>query len=259
MTIEWLLLFGVSLLLFGGMVGCHELGVRLGRVSTAQDKDAFSDTGVIDAAVFALLGLLLAFQFSAAAYRLDTRRQFSVQEVNAIDTAYARLDLLADEDQPALRDLFRQFVDARIRSREALPDLKAAEAEYRKAQELQGKIWVLAVAGCKNKKVSPAAGEVLLPSINETRMLAKAEAAAFFTHSPLFVNVFTFVVALIAAMLAGAPARSTSKRPWLHVFLFAAAISITYYVILDIEYPRVGFIRIGITDQLMLEMRQSMD
>jgi hypothetical protein len=259
MSIEWLILLGVSVLLFGGMVGCYELGFRLGRVSRTQDQEAFSETSVIDAGVFALLGLLLAFQFSAAASRLDVRRQVSVQEVITIRTAYEQLDMLADEDQPALRKLFRQFLDARIRGRQLMPDLKAAEVEYLKAQALHTQIWARAIAGCKNPNALPGAEEVLLPSINEMGELQKVGAAAAVTHSPPFINVFTFIVALIASMLAGAPASSTSKRPWLHVFLFAAAISITYFVILDLEYPRIGFIRIGMPDQLMQEVRQLMD
>ena len=50
--------------------------------------------GAIEGALFGLLGLLLAFTFSGAAGRFDTRRQQIVEEANAIGTAYLRLDVL---------------------------------------------------------------------------------------------------------------------------------------------------------------------
>jgi hypothetical protein len=40
--------------------------------------------------------------------------------------------------------------------------------------------------------------------------------------------------------------------------VFAAILAITVYVILDIEYPRLGLIRIDAADQLLQEVRQSM-
>jgi len=33
----------------------------------------------------------------------------------------------------------------------------------------------------------------------------------------------------------------------------------TIYVILDVEYPRVGFIRIDQTDQVLIDLRKSMN
>jgi len=50
-----------------------------------------------------------------------------VQEANAIGTAYLRLDVLPINDQPEIRRLFREYLDARIRVYEKLPNLEAAE------------------------------------------------------------------------------------------------------------------------------------
>ena len=56
--------------------------------------------GVIEGAVFALLGLLLAFTFSGAATRFEGRRHLIVEEANDIGTAYLRVDLLPADAQP---------------------------------------------------------------------------------------------------------------------------------------------------------------
>jgi hypothetical protein len=44
----------------------------------------------------------------------------------------------------------------------------------------------------------------------------------------------------------------------IHMIGFAATLAITVYVILDIEYPRLGLIRVDAIDQALVEVRQSM-
>ena len=43
------------------------------------------------------------------------------------------------------------------------------------------------------------------------------------------------------------------------VWAFALVISATAYVILDIEYPRLGFIRVDAADELLRDVRRQMD
>jgi len=64
-------------------------------------EGARAGTGTIEGAVFALLGLLIAFTFSGAAARFEDRRALIIEETNDIGTAYLRLDLLPASAQPA--------------------------------------------------------------------------------------------------------------------------------------------------------------
>ena len=48
------------------------------------------------------------------------------------------------------------------------------------------------------------------------------------------------------------------SRNWLHIFCFALVIAVTVYTILDIEYPRLGFLRVDDFDRALLELRESM-
>lgn len=41
----------------------------------------------------------------------------------------------------------------------------------------------------------------------------------------------------------------SEQLPWFHLLVFAAVIATTIFMILDMEYPRIGFIRIGAADQ----------
>src|SRR5437870_1497571 len=127
-----------TLALFCGMLVPLEIGRRIGVRRMAQDPEgARAGIGAIEGAVFGLLGLLIAFTFSGAASRFDTRRQLIVEETNDIGTAYLRLDLLPADLQPALRESFRRYLDARIEVYRKLPDIAAARKSLAKADELQ--------------------------------------------------------------------------------------------------------------------------
>ena len=67
-------LFTLSVLV--GMLLCLEGGRRIGLRRRAQAADGtVAGSGAMEGAVFALLGLLVAFSFSGAATRFDARRQ----------------------------------------------------------------------------------------------------------------------------------------------------------------------------------------
>ena len=81
----------------------------------AQDpENAKKGAGVIEGAVFGLLSLLMAFTFSGAVTRFDTRRHLVSEEAIRIGTAFERIKLLPADSQPAMRDLFKRYLDARL-------------------------------------------------------------------------------------------------------------------------------------------------
>ncbi len=66
------------------------------------------------------------------------------------------------------------------------------------------------------------------------------------------------VLALTSALLAGYAMAGGRSRSWIHVIGFALIMAATVYVILDLEFPRAGFIRVDDFDQLLRDVRQSM-
>jgi len=67
-----------------------------------------------------------------------------------------------------------------------------------------------------------------------------------------------FLVALASALLAGYSMAGGKDRKWLHVVGFSLVIGITVYVILDIEFPRFGLIRVDAFDQALVDLLNSM-
>ena len=240
-----------------GMPLAMEAG-RRARLTHAPRDGEGSDpgTGPLDAAVYALFGLLLAFIFSGAASRFDDRRALIIQETNAIGTAYLRVDLLPEATQVALRPKFRDYVDSRLALHRKLGDPDAARTEYLRSVELQNRIWSLALAGAKETG-SPAVLSLVLPALNEMIDITTTRLAATRMHPPQIVYVMLVVVALASSFLSGMAMAKSAKRPWLHIAAFTLVICAIIYVILDIEVPRRGFIRVDAADAVLIELRNS--
>src|SRR5262247_4035833 len=128
--------------LFVGTLLCLYIGLRLGQRKQAKVADsARVELNVVDATVFGLMGLYLAFTFFGAAQRYELRRQLTVEEANAIGTSYLRLDLLPISRQAPLREKYRRYVESRLAVYRVLPDIEASTEQATIATGLQQEIW----------------------------------------------------------------------------------------------------------------------
>ena len=251
----WVVAFSIGV--FIAIVGCLEIGFRLGRRDAEKlSKAAHEGIGPLEAAVFALLGLLLAFSFAGATSRFETRRQQIIREADAIGTAYLRLDLLPAADQPELRRLFRAYLDTRLRVYEKLADPEAAERELKHAADLQQVIWSHAVVASRRDPTSSAT-RLLLPAINEMIDITTARTIALHTHLPDVIIALLIGASLLSGLVAGYAMAKRMSRSWLHMVLYASIVAVTLYVVLDLEYPRFGLIRIESADQVLTGLRDS--
>jgi hypothetical protein len=245
--------------LFVGILAALALGRWVGRRAIAQAPSVLPpNIGSLESAVFALLGLLIAFTFSGALTRFDVRRAQAVDEVNAIGTAYLRIDLLPASAQPRLRETFRNYVDARIATYRKLPDLEAAKLELARSQQLQTDIWHQAVQAMRQPGEHAGATLLVLPALNQMFDITSVRIAATQIHPPNIIYEMLVGLALAAALLAGYQSAGEKRYDWVHQIGFAAIVSLTVYVILDIEHPRLGLVRIDAIDQLMVNARAGM-
>lgn len=248
----------IALAIFACMMAAMELGRRLGlRFDARSDEEAKRGTGAVEGAMFALLGLLLAFAFGGAAARFEHRRDLIVQEANTIGTAYLRLDLLPGDRQPSLRQGFRDYVDARLLGY-ALTPAPEATAAFDKAIALQPRIWDEAVAAAQAAN-SPAVTSLTLPPINDMFDIATTRAGATIGHPPLIIHALLIASALVCSLLAGRNMASRNFRKWLYRVGFALMVAFTIFVIIDLEFPRIGFIQLDRYDFFLRQVRESME
>ncbi len=242
--------FGVAAGVLVGSLVLMEYGRRLGAKRLAEKAGMAASLSTVEGAVFALMGLLLAFTLSGALQRFDERRQLALQEANAIGTAYIRLNLLPESARTPLRrdfqiylehriELFRLPIDYSISDRREIFSINQKE----KIEALKMKLWDHAVSSC-GATPDATACILILPAINNAFESAQLRTGINDKHPPTIVYAMLLGLALGAALLAGYGMGITNSRSWPHMLIFSSALAITLYVITDIEFPRLGFVRV---------------
>ena len=100
---------------------------------------------------------------------------------------------------------------------------------------------------------------LLLPALNQMIDITSTRTAAARLHPPGVVFLMLGVLALISSLLAGYGMAGGKTRSWLHMLAYAAITTGGVYVILNLEYPRLGFIRIDAFDQVLVDVRKGMN
>ncbi len=246
----------VAALLFLAMVVSQEIGRRFGSTRWAREGDKLAGVGDVDTAVFALLSLLIAFAFDGAATRFDHRRDLVTDEVNAVDSAYQQLALLPAGPRAAMEAQMRDYLRARVEAYGALPDLNAARSSLARAERLQEEIWTALVPAAR--AAGDAAMLLVLPAVNQMFDAATTRTLAIEIHTPIVVFAMLGAVALLSALLAGYGMGRLSARPLVHMLIYAGTLAMAIYVILELEFPQVGWVRVDKADKNLIHLLERM-
>lgn len=82
--------------------------------------------------------------------------------------------------------------------------------------------------------------------------------AAVRMHPPILVFGLLIVLALGCALLSGVATAASTASQWTHRVAFAAVVALTVYTIFDLEFPRIGLVRVDAFDSILVELRDSM-
>jgi hypothetical protein len=258
MNFTWVAML-VAGVLFAAMLVTFEVGRRIGAGQLAKDPDGLAKgVGAAEGAVFALLGLLMAFTFSGAASRFEARRLMIDTEANAIGTAYLRIDLLPADAQPPLREMFRRYTVLRSAVYRDVAHIDDVERRMAGLAAMQGEIWSSALAASQRPGVASQVGMLLLPALNEMIDITATRHMATRNHPPLVIFILLTVLGVMGAMLVGYTASCNRHRTWIHPVSFALVVALAFYVIVDLEFPRLGMIRVDAADQELIDLANSM-
>ena len=251
-----LLTAAIAIVLFLAMIICQEVGRRFGSKRCAREGDKLAGVSDVDNAVFALLSLLIAFAYDGAGTRFDHRRELVTDEVNKVGSAYQTLSLLPSAPRAALQAQMREYLRTRIETYSLLPDIGAARASLARSEQLQDEIWEAAVAEAR------AAGEgavmVVLPALNDAFDVATTRTIAMFTHTPLMVFAMLAAVTLLSSLLAGYGMGALSARPMAHMLIYAGTLALAIFVILELEFPQIGWVRVDRADRNLTHLLERM-
>jgi len=200
---------------------------------------------------------LIAFTFSGAAGRFDQRRHLIVEEANDVGTAYLRIDLIPIEMQAELRSQFRAYLTKRLDTYAKVTDTATAERDFAEVQKIQEKIWGLAISGCKSQ-AEPACNMLFLPALNAMFDIASTRRMSMYEHPPSVIYLMLLALGMMCSTMAGFAMSEGKSRNWLYTLSFSFMISVTCYVILDLEYPRLGFLQVKNFDEALRSILTSM-
>ena len=79
-----------------------------------------------------------------------------------------------------------------------------------------------------------------LATLFEKRM---ARSEAIERHPPLLIYGMLIVLGWVCAYLTGFGMAEAKARSWTHIAAYVGIISLTLYIIIDLEFPKLGLIR----------------
>jgi hypothetical protein len=222
-----------------------EAGYRLGVLRRDRtDEPSRAHIHLTETSTIGILALLLAFSFSQALQRYDSRSDQVVDEANAIGTAWLRIDLLPPQLRGEVRVLMRKYVDVQVRSsRIATASGDEWRAAVGEAAELQAALW--SYVG-RASALDPNMGTTGLftQSLNEMFDSYGRRDAGLARHVPEPVLLLLFGVFLVAATIVGFAAGTEGHRPPAVSLVMVGLIVLLILAVLDLDRPRRGLIEV---------------
>jgi hypothetical protein len=255
MTITWIdilplwSLFPVAVVV---ILACIEAGYRIGRLRRQRNPDEKEGAvGAMSAASLGLLAFFLAITFGFAANRFDERRHALIDEVNAIGTCFLRSETLPDRTAIEVQGLLRNYIQNRIEG----SSVETVMASLRRAEEMQSKLWPLAMQAVHEDRSAVTA--LFVASLNEVIDL-HTKRVTYALHSRLpgvIWTSLTFITVLSMAVLGYLEglSRSTRSPAAIAVVLMFATI---FMLIADLDRPGEGSLRLG--PQMMIDLERQL-
>ncbi len=232
-----------------------EVGFRAGRRHGRRVADKEPQVGTIQGATLGLLALLLGFSFAMAQSRYDARRALVLDEANAIRTAYLRAQLLPKPEAQEVADALRRYVDVRLRRLGEHVDEPALREVLKESERLHDYLWARAVRATQQDP-RPVTN-LFITALNEVINLHSKRVAAFRNHVPESVFLLLYFVATVAMGVTGYVAGLGGHRNFWPSTTTAVLIAVVIVVVMDLDRPRRGFIRVS--QQSMIDLRDSLN
>lgn len=194
---------------------------------------------IIPSSIFGLLALILSFTFSMAISRYEERRKLTVEEANAISTAYLRARLLREVPGIDIGALYRRYLEERI----AYYEDDYLKKHKEKSEKTYKEIWKHYEAVLKTDR--GAIESLYSYALNDMIDYGSQRNFALTKTLPLPIYLIIFFIAIVAFSSLNFDRGFNNERPhWgagIFLFLFLVLFSLIY----DIDHSRRGMIQIS--------------
>lgn len=214
-----------------------EMGFRIGRsVGRGAKDEGEAPASSIAGTILGLQAFMLAFTFSIASDRYDTKKALVREEAGVLRTAFHRSDLLQEPARSRSKALLQQYVDRRLEVA-AQKDITLAANSLSEAVETQARLWDIAVTNARIDMNSDI-GALYVESINEIAAV-HAERVTLGLQSRIPTAIWAVLWGLMILGMFGVgyhAAIAKSRRP--HVTpILAIAFSLVVMLIASLDRP----------------------
>lgn len=219
------------------------LGYRLGARMADSRESARAHVGVMQGMLFSLLTLLLSFTLSFALNRYEARRDIITQEANAIGTAFLRSLTLPEPYRQLAKTKLRLYLETRDALYDAMPGTPAFNEVLAATDRMHVSLW-RDVERLDLQYPEAKSTELYERALNDVIDAHSTRTAAMTVYIPGVV-LWMLMILTVACTFALAYSRglSGSRTIASQVFISLAMI-MTVMVILDVDHPRRGLIRV---------------
>jgi hypothetical protein len=230
--------FLVLILSFPALWLSTRLGGAIRRRSPLKEEERDNFSVVVNATL-TLLGLLIGFNFSMAISRYDQRKNYEEAEANAIGTEYLRADFLPAGDASKVRELLKRYIDQRVLFYTTRAPSRLAGIDQ-ETLKLQDQLWsaVRPIAQAQPSCVMALA----VSGMNDVLNSQGYTQAAWLNRIPDAAWALMAAIAIWCNLLIGYAARRTHDSIGL---ILPIAVSISFFLISDIDSPRGGAVRVA--------------
>ena len=222
-----------------------ELGYRIG----LRRKEAWTEIeeagGKLSlTSMFAILGLMLAFTFSAAISRHEARKRSVIAESNALGTAFLRAGLVEDPARSELRTALLDYARTRRSERDRTMTVARLESLFEKSQDAKARLWPAVERMMHSSKQGPVEVSVA-GAVTEVLDCDTVRVAAIVDSLPTMVLTLLLLIAAATVSVAGFNAGLAGQiSRWRTTLLILVLVSIML-VILDFDRSITGFIQVS--------------
>ncbi|MGH8173666.1 MAG: hypothetical protein ACREPX_10995 [Rhodanobacteraceae bacterium] len=229
-----------------------EIGFRIGRWRRTHSGAEHDTTlGGVVGATLGLVAFLLAFTFGMAAERFEDRRQVLLEEVNALDAAYLRADLIGEPFRSEAHGVLRQYVALRLE--EARRDDLGGDIQG--PETLQDDLWDQVVA-MHNAGPSSATKALFVQAINTVIDVQNQRTDMARHPIPPTIWIALYLITMVAMAKVGYQSGVSGPRRSAAMPTLSLTFTLVFVLIADLDRPLRGLLRVS--QQSMIDLQEKM-
>jgi hypothetical protein len=244
------LIYAVTIVL---IAGAAEFGTWTG-LRRYEARGNNSDINTLASSALGLLALLIAFSFSMALSRYETRRDLVLKEANAIGSTANFALMLPPSEQGAILNMLREYATVRM-ALSGPHDSSSMKRDVARSLDLQARLWRQATAAAAAEPQSLPVYS-FVSSLNEMNNVHESRLTALRNQVPVVVVLMLVGSAMVAMGFTGYNAGVSGARRHIADLIMSVMIATLIVLVMDLDRPYRGLIRVS--EQALVDVAKSL-